>query len=253
MKLIALDFDGVICNSAPENAAVAWRICRKLWKDTFPQREITAADVESFCRIRPYLETGFQGSLMTWMLNSGYSERECSVEFAACQDKALAACGYARQELKAALGAERDAWLAAEPEGWFAHNHLYDGAASLLRHILAERSDIRLIVLTTKEDRFVKAIMKRWEVPFPHENIFGLERINVKEETLAGLMAEGAYDDVRFIEDRVETLVRFQKVPALRKVGLYFAKWGYSTHEQKETAAGNPGIRCIDTLEQLFE
>ena len=107
-------------------------------------------------------------------------------------------------------------------------------------------------MLTTKEDRFVKAIMKRWNVPFPEEDVYGLERINVKEETLAELITAGSYDDVRFIEDRVETLLRFQSAPALGNVALYLATWGYSTDAQKELAAGNHRIRMIDRLDDLF-
>ncbi|MBO7741093.1 MAG: HAD family hydrolase [Victivallales bacterium] len=251
MKLIALDFDGVICNSAPENAAVGWRICRRLWKDTFPQREITPADVERFCRIRPFLETGFQGPLMTWMLNTGRSEEECGPGFTACQEEMLKACGYTRQELKAALGTERDSWLAAEPEVWFDYNHLYPEAAEILTAALQDRES-RVIILTTKEDRFVKAIFRRWNVPFPEENVYGLERIRTKEETLLQLMAECGADDVRFIEDRVETLIRFQSVPGLEKVKLYLADWGYLTPPQLETGRANPGIKVVSSLRELF-
>lgn len=244
--LVALDFDGVICDSAPENAATAWRVGFQLWPELFGHRDILPEDVEEFCRIRPYMETGYQSILMTWLRLNGRDPHCYTTGFAAGLTQFLEECGYTKGELVAAFGAQRDNWIATDPEGWFGYNRLYDHAVATLRALM---DGARVVILTTKEGRFVEQLLRRGGVDFPVEDIYGLERIRAKEDTLAQLAAN--FPRASFVEDRLATLQRMQGNPELQKVRLYFAQWGYTTQEQCAAALQDPTIVSLAQVQQL--
>lgn len=246
-EIIALDFDGVICDSAPENAATAWRCCCRLWPEQF-SGQAPREQIERFCKeLRPYMETGYQSILQTKLLWSGTPIETITREFSGRLEELLASIGESKASLKALFGAERDRWLAEDTDGWLDHNSFYPGAAEALRELLTRS---RVVILTTKECRFVERLMERAGVNFPSEEIFGLERIKNKETTLAEMLQTGS---MAFVEDRLATLERVEAVPALADVKLVYATWGYSTPEQRAAAKADPRIFCIDNPLALKE
>ncbi len=246
-SLLALDFDGVICDSAPENAATAWRCCRALWPELF-RGEVPQEQIQRFCQeLRPYMETGYQSILQTWLFWSKAPLSRATTEFAANLDAVLADAKQDKASLKALFGGERDRWLSEDENGWLSYNQFYPGAADALRELLS-RADVR--ILTTKEERFVSRLMAREGVDFPEEKIFGLGRIRNKQETLLEWSREGA---LVFVEDRLATLERMEGIAGLEKTALVFADWGYSTQEQRDAAAADPRIRVIENPSRLKE
>ena len=68
MRVLALDFDGVICDSAPETALTAWKGCRELW----PQGPEFTPDLQTrFCRLRPVMHTGFEAIPLMRLIETG--------------------------------------------------------------------------------------------------------------------------------------------------------------------------------------
>ena len=247
LDILVLDFDGVICDSAPETAATAWRCCCRLWPERF-QGPAPEEQLRRFSReLRPYLETGYQSILQTKLLWSGAPLSRMTREFAGKLDEILAEAGQTRESLKPLFGGERDRWLKEDPEGWLAHNRFYPGAAETLKTLL-ERG--RVVILTTKQCRFVERLMDRAGVNFPAEDIFGLERIKNKETTLTELLSHGS---LAFVEDCLATLERVEKVPSLAEVKLVFADWGYSTEEQRTSARKNSRILVLGSPNSLTE
>ena len=64
--IYALDFDGVICDSAVETAITGWKAAGTLWGDmptAAPQ-----AIIEQFRLIRPMIETGYEAILAMRLL-----------------------------------------------------------------------------------------------------------------------------------------------------------------------------------------
>ena len=253
MRLLALDFDGVICDSAPENAATAWHCCQRLWPEDFPDGEVPPAQVERFCAVaRPYLETGYQAILMTRLMRQGAPESAYGIDFPAHVREHIAASGLTMEELKRAFGGERDRWTRDDLASWLGFNRLYDGAAEALA-ALRQRKDVRVIILTTKEDRFVKRILDNFGVPFAQEDIYGLERIRKKDIELADFLASGAYERIAFVEDRLLTLLRCAEIRALDDMELCFAPWGYTSAEQRAQAEANSRVKVLDGVAALAE
>ena len=68
--IYALDFDGVICDSALETGTSAWKAASQIWNDfstTLPTKELSA----QFREIRPIMGTGYEAILIVRMLHDG--------------------------------------------------------------------------------------------------------------------------------------------------------------------------------------
>ncbi len=243
--LVALDFDGVICDSAPENAATAWRCCCRLWPERF-SGPVPEAQVERFCRdLRPYMETGYQSIVQTEGLWRGESLERLTVGFGEALPAMVDSLGLTVAQLKECFGGERDRWIQEDVGGWLSYNRFYPGASEVLRTLLSRG---RVRILTTKEERFVLRLMEREGVPFPAEDVFGLARIRNKETTLVEWCQEGAS---AFVEDRLATLERVEAVPALANLRLGFAAWGYATEEHRQKAAQDPRLLYLQNPRDL--
>lgn len=246
--LIVLDFDGVICDSAPENAATAWRVCQFLWPERFPAGPVPAAAVERFCAVRPYMETGYQAILMTRLMAESAPQEQYTTGLAEWQPRNLVRLGLTKAELQELFGGERDHWIATDLAGWLSYNRYYPRAGEILTRL---RQKARVLILTTKERRFVQQLMSREGVPFVAEDIYGLHEIVNKETTLAEFVASGEYSYVAFVEDRLATLERMLPVEALKEVRFAYAPWGYTTQEQRTAAIRNSRITVLEDVNAL--
>jgi hypothetical protein len=59
-RLLALDFDGVICDSCGESSLSAWKAATKLWPNIFTGAALDRKDelLEKMRAVRPVVETG---------------------------------------------------------------------------------------------------------------------------------------------------------------------------------------------------
>lgn len=70
--IYALDFDGVICDSAVETAITGWKAATFVWPDmanTVPEEK----HIEKFRELRPQLETGFEAIIFMRLIQQGES------------------------------------------------------------------------------------------------------------------------------------------------------------------------------------
>jgi len=75
-RLIALDFDGVVCDSVGESSLSAFRAAAKLWPDVFgtPAAEARKGElVEKMRAVRPVVETGYENIVQIRALLEGVS------------------------------------------------------------------------------------------------------------------------------------------------------------------------------------
>jgi len=114
--------------------------------------------------------------------------------------------------------------------------------ADALNQIL--QTGCKVMILTTKQERFVSAQLQHFGVNFPIENIWGLERKRKKEELLA-VQLKSNPTAIHFVEDRLETLLRVESEPSLENVQLHYADWGYGTAEQLAVAINDPHIEVL--------
>jgi phosphoglycolate phosphatase-like HAD superfamily hydrolase len=248
-KILALDFDGVICNSVYEGLQSAWRVVRDIWGVTGdgPPPEAAAA----YVRLRPTLETGWEFPVMLRAVLEGVPEAVLLREFQTkWRSRILEKYRLSQADLAIRFDAARDAWIEKDLASWLGCQHLFPGIAERLHALL--RSDVQAYVITTKEGRYAQLIMERSGVPFPAARVWGKERARPKTELLRVLRQEHRVDtgDIWFVEDRLETLQSVEREKDLTAVGLFLASWGYNTPAERAEAAADRRITPL-TLEQF--
>jgi phosphoglycolate phosphatase-like HAD superfamily hydrolase len=246
MAIIALDFDGVLCDSARETAVSAWRAARALWPADMGPAEPPEPVVERFVAVRPYLETGYQAIPMIRLVVDGCPESVFRDRFDEECERLMAALSLTREDLVARFGAARDSWIAADEADWLSRHRFYPG---VLARLSAARRDHEVAILTTKQERFAAALLRSGGVDLPSERLIGFESGVPKEQTLAALLGEARARDtaVHFVEDRLDTLRRVENTPELDRVRLYYAAWGYGTPTDLAAARSDPKITVWQT------
>jgi phosphoglycolate phosphatase-like HAD superfamily hydrolase len=230
-KLLALDFDGVICDTAHEACRSAWQVCRQIvpLNGDAPPPEMAAALAILDGMPEAIIWDAFQTT---------------------CRQRILEKYRLSPRQFAARFDAVRDDAIAGSLDDWLADQALYPGMADRLRAILAEGTTV--YVLTTKEGRFAHKLLATHGVSMPGDRVWGKEQARPKPELLRVLAKEHgvAYRDVRFVEDRLKTLQAVERETDLADVGLHLALWGYLMPTDRDTAARDPRIVPL-TLDQF--
>jgi phosphoglycolate phosphatase-like HAD superfamily hydrolase len=239
--IYALDFDGVICDSAVETAITGWKAAGSIWGDM--PKATPQAMIDQFRLVRPIIETGYEAILAMRLL---YLEEPVEAIYSDYGNKIqllLKEAQVSTDDLKKLFGETRDAWIDNDLADWVNMNPLFEGAAAKLCQL---GQQCPWYVITTKQERFVKQILKANAIELADERIFGLDRNMNKMEILKGLLKTHPNETVYFVEDRLPTLLNILKNDELASVKLIFALWGYNTAEDKALAA-----KQAITLQQL--
>jgi phosphoglycolate phosphatase-like HAD superfamily hydrolase len=127
----------------------------------------------------------------------------------------------------------RDRWIHADLEGWLALHCFYPGVVAQLRHWL--RAALPVFIITTKESRFVQALLSQAGLSLPPNALFGKDCQQPKATTLRQLQGQG-FQNLWFVEDRLATLTTIQTQADLASVTLFLADWGYNTEAERQKA-----------------
>ncbi|UBF25765.1 HAD family hydrolase [Kovacikia minuta CCNUW1] len=257
--VLALDFDGVICNGLKEYFQTAWQAYCNLWQveNQFPPSGVA----EQFYRLRPVVETGWEMPVLVRAIMLGIPEADIFQNWIAVPQSGSAAIGIAQQILQqdnlnaakciAEVDGIRDRWIASDPDSWLAEQTFYPGVIDRLKSTLA--SPTIVVIVSTKEKRFIEQLLQQQNVDLTNLRIFGKEVKRPKHQVLRELIAEyGSEQTFWFVEDRLKTLQGIQLQPDLETVSLFLADWGYNTTAERELAASNPHINLI-SLKQFSQ
>lgn len=229
--LYALDFDGVICDSAVETAITGWKAARQIWPDM--SGEVPKDLIERFRQVRPIIETGYEAILAMRLLFLGETVEAIFGDYANQTQGLLLQSQITVEQLKTLFGETRDLWIENDLADWVQMNPLFPGVADKLRWLV----DCDWYIVTTKQERFVKQILLANHIELSDERIFGLDRNMSKADVLKMLLIEHPQQAIQFVEDRLPTLVNVGKHAELTGVSLIFALWGYNTTSDKTAAA----------------
>ncbi len=239
-KLYALDFDGVICDSAIETGVTGWKVAHQIWHEipSLPTEEM----IDQFRQVRPVMETGYEAILIMRLLHEGISPTRLLTDFANQINLIIKRDQLSTATLKQQFGDTRDRWIANNLAEWIEMNPLFEGVADKLRQIKPEQC----YIITTKQERFVTQILEANNITFPAERIFGLDRKMSKPQILTDLLIKHQEQTILFVEDRLPTLINVIDDQQLNDVRLFFANWGYNTKQDKLDAADQVSITTID-------
>jgi phosphoglycolate phosphatase-like HAD superfamily hydrolase len=246
-KILALDFDGVICDGLIEYFEVAWRTYCQVW---LPVNETPPDDLASkFYRLRPVIETGWEMPILIRALLAGIAEEKLLQAWGSIVQEILQTENLNAKEIGTKLDKLRDEWIATDLEGWLSLHRFYPGVIDKIKATVASLT--KLYIITTKEGRFVQKLLQQEEVYLTPEVIFGKEVKRPKYEILRELIKlhNIAADAVWFVEDRLKTLQVVDKQTDLQEVKLFLADWGYNTPSEKVTAQNDQRIQLLSVSE----
>jgi phosphoglycolate phosphatase-like HAD superfamily hydrolase len=244
--ILALDFDGVICDGLIEYFQTAWRTYCHCWQpsDNTPPDGLA----EQFYRLRPVVESGWEMPLVLRSLLLGTSEADILTHWGAIARDLVAAEQLVPAALGAAVDRIRDEWIAADLDHWLAQHRFYPGVIERLHQLL--HSSVQVVIITTKEGRFVQQLLQQQNLALASSQIFGKEVQQPKAQTLRDLLQTstakaGDRPSIWFIEDRLKTLQAVDRQPDLLPVNLFLADWGYNTPSDRAMAAQSDRIQLL--------
>ncbi len=241
----ALDFDGVICDSAVETGVAGWKTASLLWPD-MPE-QCPPEIVKQFCQVRPVLETGYEAIFVIRLLFQQTGITEILAGFDSLKKIIENQLSQNTDDLKQLFGQTRDQWINSNLDDWLANNPLFEGIREKLVRTLQQHP---CYIVTTKQERFVQHILSANDIHIPDQNIYGLERQLKKDAILVLLQQHHPEQIIHFVEDRLPPLLDVQQHPQLQKIQLFFADWGYNTEQDRQSAVDHsiPVISLQDFL-----
>jgi len=249
LDVFALDFDGVLCDSAVECAHAAWRAGSRLWKD-WRGHSPSWLLVRRFVKLRPVVETGYQCILLMRLIKEQYDDKEIYFDFSELSRALLDRIGLTREQFIERFEEARDQWLRDDEHDWLHHHQFYEGVFDTF---IERMFRMPVFILTTKPERYVLRLLENQGIYFPARHLYGLDSGKTKEMVLRDLIARPEYENAcfHFVEDRLATLLRVAASPELEKVHLYLARWGYNTEQDRQYAAKLDRITIWDTEDFL--
>jgi phosphoglycolate phosphatase-like HAD superfamily hydrolase len=263
VRLLALDFDGVISDSAPEAFVVALRT----WCALHPETRLRAAAGEllddrsvpplgeiAHCSLyAPFLE----------MMPLGNRAEDYAVELHALDADVVLEDQSAYDAYKARIGPDalrafhrrfyraRSALSDLAPAAWHGLMSVYPGLPELLRR----RSDgCVLAIATSKDRRSVRKLLEAYGIAdlFPEARVLDKEAGSSKRAHLEQLGAAHGlgFSELTFVDDKVNHL---DDVAGLGVV-CALAGWGYNGPREARLAAdrGYAVLRLEELEQQLF-
>jgi phosphoglycolate phosphatase-like HAD superfamily hydrolase len=236
-SILALDFDGVVCDGLREYFESAWRAYTLLWAS--PGAVAPAGLAERFYALRPVVESGWEMPLVIKALLAGVNDATIAARWADLAPQLLD--GREAADVGARLDRVRDDWIVADRAGWLRQHRFYPGVIDRLRALAS--GPTRVVIITTKEGRFVRELFAQQGLDFPADRIHGKESKRPKANVLRALKTDG--DRTWFVEDRFRTLEGIKTQGDLDDVRLFLAGWGYNFPAEREAAQRDGRISLV--------
>ena len=249
--VLALDFDGVVCDGRPEYFETAWRAYAATWPQPLTSGRPDAV-AERFGALRPLIESGWEMPLMVHALLAGVDARalEDRHGWLEAAPGLMTTAGVTTETLGRALNRVRDEWFARDSADWLAHHRFYPGVPARLVALL--EGPTRVVIVTTKTERFARALLAGADPRLSAVSVIGREpgqpvpkpAILKRLADSHGLGADAA--GLWFVEDMLETLEATAARADVAGVRLFLAGWGYNTPADRARVGGRVALLSRD-------
>ncbi|MEM6518130.1 MAG: HAD family hydrolase [Cyanobacteria bacterium P01_C01_bin.70] len=244
--MLALDFDGVLCDGLVEYFQTAWKAHCEIFAQ--PPSEPPEGLAEKFYPLRPVIETGWEMPLLLYALQQGVDEVAILEHWPVLVQDILRETQVQPDDAMAAVDGVRDRWIAADLDGWLSRHRFYPGMIERLQAAIA--AGVFPLIISTKEGRFIQALLAKEGIDLPREQIIGKEISQPKTTTLRQLQASPPTvvpiaQPIWFVEDRLKTLEKVKADSQLTDIVLFLADWGYNTITEKKQAADDSRIHLL--------
>lgn len=247
-RIVALDFDGVVCDSVGESSLSAIKAAERQWPDLFCTDQVKNRRpelIDKMRAVRPVIETGYENIVQIRCLLEGMEVDEMLEGWSTILPAKMKEWQLERQPLVKLFGDVRDEWIASDLDGWLAPNRIYDGVADPIRS--AMRKD-EVYIVTTKQAHYTKLLLSNMaSIDIDPSRIFS-QTLNgrPKSEVLKKLEeSHPEASDKIFVEDKLSTLEKVASDPLFTSWGLYLVDWGYNTTNERQRASASSRIKVI--------
>jgi phosphoglycolate phosphatase-like HAD superfamily hydrolase len=252
--VLALDFDGVISDSAPESFAVALQTYADLRPQsalahlaTVPPEDSTRRDLyRRFLRLMP-----LGNRAEDYFVALDAIEGNAAIEDQAAYDAAYASHDH---ELLLAFHKRlyelRDAWREGDPKGWCLLMSPYPGFPELLRRL---RDRVVLSIATAKDRPSVLLLLESYGLGDLFEDRFlcdkSLGRDKAAHLRLLAERSGRSFGEITFVDDKLNHL----EAVAPLGVRCVLAAWGYNgTREARRALAQGFTVATLDGAEEAL-
>jgi phosphoglycolate phosphatase-like HAD superfamily hydrolase len=239
-SILALDFDGVLCDGLAEYFHTSCLVHQQIWGINPDDPEVK----ERFYRFRPLIEFGWEMPVILRAITTKQIDDHIWQNWANIRDSIMEEEGISTKEVTAQLDQLRDRQIREELTNWLELHQFYPGIISTLQ----ELQNVYLVIITTKDGRFTSQLLANAGIHLDPSQIMGKEVHRSKSESLQILMEKSL--PITFIEDKLSTLLKVTQVPSLDTINLYLADWGYNRQEERDIAHNHPRIELL-TLNQF--
>lgn len=240
--LLALDFDGVLCDGLLEYFQTAWRTYCQLW--SLPPGVSPEELAPLFYRTRPVIEIGWEMPVLIRALVLGISESEILQNWSQIAHNIITEEQLKAEIIGPHLDRVRDEWINTDLSGWLGLHRFYPGVIERIKPLIEDGFPVYII--TTKEERFVRSLLQEQGITIPENQLFGKGYKRPKYEILRELLASiEPTPHIWFMEDRLQTLLSVQQQPDLNKVELFLANWGYNIQKERDLASESSTIHLL--------
>ena len=239
-NILALDFDGVICDGLIEYFASTKRAYQQIWSS-----DVADSYAPDFYKLRPVIETGWEMPILLRALVLGVSQTDILNDWKNISLKLLESEGLKKLDVVQKLDGVRDSWIKNDLDEWLGLHRFYPGVIDRLQQVLDR--DVALYIVTTKEGRFVKQLLQQQGIDLPTDYIIGKESKRPKYETLRIIRDSNTSKDLSifFVEDRLKALQQVAQQPDLNFVRLFLADWGYNLESDRTIASQDKRIKLL--------
>ncbi len=240
--ILALDFDGVVCNGLREYFQTSQRAYFLIW----PEENLDLMPyAQRFYHLRPVIETGWEMPLLIRAMVKGIKDDSILQQWEQISTELMIQENLEKTTLINALDGVRDQWIHKNLEEWLDLHEFYEGVIPKLQKTL--ESSTYLYIITTKESRFVQQLLKNQRLDFPLSQIYGKEVKQPKYQTLQDLLNfhQEMAENLWFVEDLLNTLQKVQQQESLGGMGLFLADWGYNTPQVRSSIVPESGIKLL--------
>ena len=242
-NVIALDFDGVICDSAAECVVSAYGAYVEAKGEEFDPMESVVPDYfrDGFYRLRPLIRDGRDYVMILYLLDLGVPIEDQDDFDHALETRLPDLLHIFGVEdgpgLEASFQKYRAGFRGRDEGGWMDRNPLYGGMKEALS--LRDGDMSRLFVTTSKPSTVAKEILEHNGFTLPEGHVLGKDMVgrspdkNVHMRLVSEASGVG-YEDIHFVDDQVAHLESAMGLG----VNCYLASYGYTTEKQVDKARG---------------
>jgi len=233
VRLLVLDFDGVICDSAEESFVSSWTAYHALHRRG-ESGDAPASARASFRAMRPFIRSGEDFVLIQQLIAEGRPVQS-QLEFDRAWERPDTP---SRDRFRESFYRARTDLLEKDRRAWLSLNRVYP-------HVMAALSRIPprfpLYILSTKKPQFIREILEANRISVPGTQVLysdGEPKLTAVERLRETLGCEEAV----FVEDQLDA-IRGNTNPRIR---VFLASWGYVREEWLREDTGIPILRPDD-------